>query len=95
MENNLSRMEKKYPNVKALYQQQKKYVNPYCFIDLLSKKLTKKDIIVTDDGGHLTWTIQAFKIKKGQRLFSAFGNSPMGYAFPAAIGACIANKKKE
>ncbi len=85
---------KKYPNVKALYQQQKKYVNPYCFIDLLSKKLTKKDIIVTDDGGHLTWTIQAFKIKKGQRLFSAFGNSPMGYAFPAAIGACIANKKK-
>ena len=85
---------KKYPNVKTLYHQQKKYVNPYCFIDLLSKKLTKKDIIVTDDGGHLTWTIQAFKIKKGQRLFSAFGNSPMGYAFPAAIGASIANKKK-
>jgi hypothetical protein len=36
----------------------------------------------------------AFRIKKNQRLFSAFGNSPMGYAFPAAIGASIANKKK-
>jgi acetolactate synthase-1/2/3 large subunit len=84
----------KYPNVKDSYFQQKKYVNPYGFIDLLSKKLSNKDVIITDDGGHLTWTIQAFKIKKGQRLFSAFGNSPMGYAFPAAIGASIANKNE-
>lgn len=84
----------KYSNVKDSYFQQKKYVNPYSFIDLLSKKLSNKDVIITDDGGHLTWTIQAFKIKKGQRLFSAFGNSPMGYAFPAAIGASIANKNK-
>ncbi len=83
-----------YPIVKKAYFDQKKFTNPYCFIDLLSNKLNKKDIIITDDGGHLTWTIQAFKIKKGQRLFSAFGNSPMGYAFPAAIGACIANNKK-
>ena len=87
-------LKKSYPNVKKSYFNQKKFTNPYSFIDLLSDKLTKKDIIITDDGGHLTWTIQAFKIKKGQRLFSAFGNSPMGYAFPAAIGACIANKKK-
>ncbi|MDC3382549.1 thiamine pyrophosphate-binding protein [Candidatus Pelagibacter sp.] len=84
----------KYSNVKDSYFQQQKYVNPYSFIDLLSKKLSNKDVIITDDGGHLTWTIQAFKIKKGQRLFSAFGNSPMGYAFPAAIGASIANKNK-
>ena len=84
----------KYPNVQSSHYKQKKYVNPYCFIDILSKKLSKKDIIVTDDGGHLTWTIQAFKVKKGQRVFSAFGNSPMGYAFPAALGASFANKKK-
>ena len=84
----------KYPNVKSFYAKQKKFVNPYYFIDRLSKKLNKRDIIITDDGGHLTWTIQAFKVKKGQRVFSAFGNSPMGYAFPASIGASIANKKK-
>ena len=84
----------KYPNVQSSYYKQEKYVNPYCFIDRLSMKLNKKDIIVTDDGGHLTWTIQAFKVKKGQRVFSAFGNSPMGYAFPAALGASFANKKK-
>ena len=84
----------KYPNVKNIYYNQKKFVNPYCFIDRLSSKLNKKDIIITDDGGHLTWTIQAFKVKKGQRVFSAFGNSPMGYAFPAALGASIANKQQ-
>jgi acetolactate synthase-1/2/3 large subunit len=84
----------KYPSVQDSYYSQKKYVNPYCFIERLSNKLNKKDIILTDDGGHLTWTIQAFKVKKGQRVFSAFGNSPMGYAFPAALGASFANKKK-
>jgi acetolactate synthase-1/2/3 large subunit len=84
----------KYPNVKNSYYNQKYYVNPYCFIDRLSDKLNKKDIVLTDDGGHLTWTIQAFKVKKGQRVFSAFGNSPMGYAFPAALGASLANRKK-
>jgi len=84
----------KYPNVQSIYYKQKKYVNPYCFIEILSNKLNKKDIIIADDGGHLTWTMQAFKVKKGQRVFSAFGNSPMGYAFPAALGAAIAEKNK-
>jgi acetolactate synthase-1/2/3 large subunit len=84
----------KYPNVQSSYYKQQNYTNPYCFIERLSEKLNKKDIILTDDGGHLTWTIQAFKVKKGQRIFSAFGNSPMGYAFPAAIGASFAKKKK-
>lgn len=84
----------KYPNVQDSYYKQKKYVNPYCFIDKLSNKLNNKDTILTDDGGHLTWTIQAFKVKKGQRVISAFGNSPMGYAFPASIGASFANNKK-
>jgi len=84
----------KYPNVQRSYYNQKDYVNPYYFIHRLSNKLNKKDIVLTDDGGHLTWTIQAFEVKKGQRVFSAFGNSPMGYAFPAALGASFANNKK-
>ena len=86
---------KKYPITKKEYYSQKKYVNPYVFINELSKILNNKSIIIADDGGHLTWTIQAFKVKKGQKLFSAFGNSPMGYAFPASIGASIVNKKSK
>jgi acetolactate synthase-1/2/3 large subunit len=81
---------KKYPIVDKKYYNDKKYVNPYVFIEFLSKKLSKKETIIADDGGHLTWTLQAFKIKYGQKLFSAFGNSPMGYSLPASIGASIA-----
>ena len=85
---------KKYPIVLDVNRKQKKYVNPYFFMERLSKYLKGDDIVIADDGAHLTWTIQALKVLKKQRLFSAFGNSPMGYAFPASIGASIALKKK-
>tara|TARA_B110000967_G_C18895421_1_gene570252 strand:- start:15 stop:1802 length:1788 start_codon:yes stop_codon:yes gene_type:complete len=83
----------KYPMVLKKYLQEKNFVNPYVFTNYLSKILNKKDIIIADDGGHLTWTIQSFKVKEGQKLFSAFGNSPMGYALPASIGASIVKNK--
>ena len=86
---------KKYPIVQRKFFKQKKYVNPYVFIEYLSKILNKQDIIIADDGAHLTWTMQAFKVKYGQKLFSAFGNSPMGYSLPASVGASIANKNKK
>jgi acetolactate synthase-1/2/3 large subunit len=83
-----------YPNVTRLHYEQKKYVNPYCLFDKLSNKLNNKDIIVGDTGSNLVWAVQAFKIKVGQRFFASYGNSPMGYALPAALGAYLANKKK-
>ena len=83
----------KYPMVLKKYLQEKNFVNPYVFTNYLSKILNKKDIIIADDGGHLTWTIQSFKVKEGQKLFSAFGNSTMGYALPASIGASIVKNK--
>ena len=83
----------RYPIILKKFNNIKKYVNPYVFIDSLSKTLNKKDVIIADDGGHLTWTIQSFKVKFGQKLFSAFGNSPMGYALPASIGASIVKNK--
>ena len=86
---------KNYPIVQKSFFKQKKFVNPYVFIDFLSKILKKDDIIIADDGAHLTWTMQAFKVKYGQKLFSAFGNSPMGYSLPASIGASIAKKNKK
>lgn len=85
----------KYSNYNKIYNIQKKFVNPYFLIDSLSKILKKKDIIVADTGANLTWLMQVFKIKKGQRLFSAFGNSPMGYALPASIGASLVKNKKK
>lgn len=83
-----------YPTVSKDFSTINSYVNPYLFIEELSKHLNKGDIIIPDDGAHLTWFMQAFKVKLGQRIFSAFGFSPMGYALPACIGASIASNKK-
>ena len=85
---------KKYPIISKEFFKEKKSVNPYIFMDKLSKHLNSKDIIIGDTGAHLTWLVQAIKIKLGQKLFSAFGNSPMGYALPASIGASIVRNKK-
>ena len=91
---NCKNLKKKFPVNENMYKSTKK-VCPYKFIKILSDLLKKDDIIIPDDGAHLTWAMQAFKVKKGQRLFSAFGNSPMGYAFPAAIGAALTYRKKK
>ncbi len=93
--NKCQKWKKKYPILQKEFLRERKFVNPYVFIDHLSKLLSKKDIIIADDGGHLTWTLQGFKVKYGQRLFSAFGNSPMGYALPASIGASVAKGKSK
>jgi acetolactate synthase-1/2/3 large subunit len=61
---------------------------------VLSEESGFDDIIITDAGGNLTWTMQGFAVKEGQQLFSAFGHSPMGYSLPAAIGASFALDKK-
>ncbi len=85
---------KKYPTVSKNFSSSNKFVNPYLFVNELSKQLRNNDIIIPDTGAHLTWFMQAFKVKLGQRIFSSFGNSPMGYSFPASIGASIALNKK-
>jgi len=85
---------KKYPIVLDEFKDQKKYVNSYDFVDNLSDLLKSDDIVVTDMGLSFVGTHQAFKVKKGQKLFTNSGHAPMGWGLPAAIGASFASKKK-
>lgn len=84
-----------YPMVLPEYKKEDKYVNPYVFSQRLSQLLDDNAVVIPDDGGHLTWTMQGFEVKGTQRLISAFGNSPMGYALPASMGASLALGKKQ
>ncbi len=84
----------KYPIVLEKFKKEKKTVNSYVFIDTLSDVLNKKDVVVTDMGLSFVGTHQAFKVKKGQKLFTNSGHAPMGWGLPAAIGACYASQKK-
>lgn len=93
--NKVLEWKEKYPVILNEWRKRKDFVDPYVFMEALSKNLKNDAVIITDCGGNLTWTIQGFYVKKGQRLFSAMGNSPMAYSFPASIGASIALGKKE
>lgn len=83
----------KYPVCPPAYYEQDG-VNPYVFVKALSKESSVGDVIVVDTGCGVAWMMQGFEFKEKQRLFSAFNNTPMGYALPASIGACIGLDRK-
>jgi len=86
---------KKYPVNLPEYKDEKDYVNSFYFIDYLSSKLQNDAVVVTDMGTSFTCTMQTFKTKKGQRLFTSSGHASMGFGLPGVIGACIANNKQQ
>ena len=85
--------DKQYPVCPSEYYDRKDKVDAHVFVKELSHACKEGDIILTDAGGNLSWTMQAFEVKENQRLLSAWNHSPMGYSMPAAIGAALAGKK--
>ncbi|QNJ01752.1 thiamine pyrophosphate-binding protein [Synechococcus sp. PROS-U-1] len=82
----------RYPVFNSKQKQQSELVNPYEFFDLLLEELTPQDIIITDCGSNLIWTMQSLQLPhKFKNLISAFNHSPMGYSLPASIGAALAS----
>lgn len=84
---------KRYPVVLPEYWN-KEEINPYCFMQTLSKLLPENQIIVTGDGTACVTAFQAMHLKKGQRLYTNSGSASMGYDVPAAIGACVASNNQ-
>jgi acetolactate synthase-1/2/3 large subunit len=83
--------QKKYPVVLPEYWNLKDTVNPYCFMEALSKQLSENQIILSGDGTACVTSFQTIEIKKGTRLYTNSGCASMGYDIPAAIGACVAS----
>jgi acetolactate synthase-1/2/3 large subunit len=61
-------------------------LSPYDVIRRLSEIVDEDAVIAADTGAAVCWLHQSFSVKR-QTLFTAGGNSPMGYALCAAIGA--------
>ncbi len=66
----------------------------YDYLTTFFEDLPDDCIVIPDQGGNLVWTMQSAKLKEGQKLFTNFGNSSMGFALPCAIGAAIGSGKK-
>jgi len=89
----INRWKKDYKSCLPEYFESQEQINPYAFLDIMSDQAKQSDIIIPEAGCNVTWAMQAWKVKEGQKLFTSFNHSPMGYSLPAAIGACFANDK--
>lgn len=83
-----------FENTKEYKQKSIHKINPYIFINALTKLLDKKDIIVAGNGSACVCLFQAGIVKQGQRIIMNSGDASMGYDLPAAIGACVASNNK-
>jgi acetolactate synthase-1/2/3 large subunit len=83
-----------FPVVTADMKKDGPYINSYYFYEVLSEELDNDAIVITDQGATFYSATVAFKLKKGQRLFTNGGFSPMGYGLPSSIGACCGNNRK-
>jgi acetolactate synthase-1/2/3 large subunit len=74
------------------YSQEEETIKPQHAIKRLYE-LTKntKTFITTEVGQHQMWAAQYYKFEKPNRWLTSGGLGTMGYGFPAAIGAQIAN----
>ncbi len=76
------------------YSKTKNFINSFRFINSLSNILRGNENIITDMGTSFTCTMQSFKTKNNQRLFTSSGIAAMGFGLPGVIGAYFADKKK-
>lgn len=69
-------------------------LSPYEVVRRLSEIADEDAVVAADTGAAVCWLHQSFKVKR-HNLFTAGGNSPMGYALCAAIGAKLENPDRQ
>ncbi len=69
------------------------FVEPYRFINLLSKLVPSEARVFIDTGCAIAWTMEAWEVSGKHRLFHDFNNTAMGWALPALIGSLAENLK--
>jgi acetolactate synthase-1/2/3 large subunit len=81
----------RYPVVLPEHRQPDQLVSTYFFADVISELMPPGEFIVSGSSGAGIEIFQhALRMKTGQRLFHTTALGSMGYALPAAIGACLA-----
>lgn len=51
-------------------------------------------VVATEVGQHQLWAVQAFDFKLPRKLLTSGGLGTMGFGFPAAMGACLADRSQ-
>lgn len=69
-------------------------LSPYDVVRRMSEVVDKDAIVIGDTGAAVCWLHQSFTVEN-HTLFTAGGNSPMGYALCAAIGAKLSQPDRQ
>jgi acetolactate synthase-1/2/3 large subunit len=70
-------------------------VNPARFFQRLRKTLAEDAIVAADDGNHTFLAAELFPVYRSRHFICPTDFNCMGYAIPAAIGAKLANPRKQ
>ena len=70
-------------------------IKPQYVIEEIYRQTEGKALIATEVGQNQMWTAQFYKFDYPRNFISSGGLGTMGYGFPAAIGAKIANPEKQ
>ena len=93
--NYANKVKERYPIVTEKAWEQQKLVNTYALLDTITAQMTEQDIYVSGSSGTcIDISMQVFRVKKGQRVFSTKGLASMGFGVPATIGACLAGNRR-
>jgi acetolactate synthase-1/2/3 large subunit len=71
------------------------FIDPYKFVEQLSRTAGQRDIVIPcSSGGAFTTMMQAFEQRLGQTIITNKGLASMGYGLSAAIGASLAHPQQ-
>jgi acetolactate synthase-1/2/3 large subunit len=91
----LQSWKEKFSVINEPHQRKDDEINTYHLVEVLSNILQEDEIIITDAGSLYYIIGQAFKPKQNQRVIVSGTLGAMGYALPAAVGACFAAPDKK
>lgn len=85
--NYIADLKNQWPDIKELNPDG---INPNFFMHTLSRNSKAAKCYIADVGSHQMWAAQSVEVQQDQLFFTSAGMGAMGYALPAAIGACFA-----
>jgi acetolactate synthase-1/2/3 large subunit len=90
-----NRVKSAYPLITENMRGQTETVNTYLLLETVSEQMNADDIFVAGSSGScIDISMQGFRVKKGQRVFTTKGLAAMGYGLPSTIGAALASGGK-